>query len=136
MTNSACITSTIVMRLVVPERAGILLTASLSYQAKDPYAIRMVFHIDPDEEVEWMFGRDLLADGLSRRAGEGDVCLWPGTSDQSLLTIALCSPHGQALFEAPLAGVTGFLQRTYQIVPAGCEAGHVDIEAELNTLLP
>jgi hypothetical protein len=136
MTSNTFITSTIVLQLLVPERDGIPLMASLFYRAEDPYAIRIAFHVDRDDEVEWTFGRDLLADGLNGRVGEGDVCLWPGTRDRGLLTIALSSPHGQALFEAPVAAVTDFLQRTYQVVPAGSEAGHMDIEADLNTLLP
>jgi hypothetical protein len=31
--------------------------------------------------------------------------------------------------------MSAFLQRTYQIVPAGQESRHIDIETELNDLL-
>jgi hypothetical protein len=47
----------------------------------------------------------------------------------------LSSPFGQAHFEAPAQAMAAFLRRTYQIVPAGQESGHIDIEAELNDLL-
>jgi hypothetical protein len=47
----------------------------------------------------------------------------------------LSSPLGQAHFEAPAREISDFLRRTYQLVPAGEESGHIDIEAELNDLL-
>ena len=52
-----------------------------------------------------------------------------------VLNIELSSPFGQAHFEAPAEAMSAFLQRTYQIVPAGQESRHIDIETELNDLL-
>ena len=52
-----------------------------------------------------------------------------------MLSLALCSPFGQAHFEAPAEAMSAFLRRTYQIVPAGQESRHIDIETELNELL-
>ena len=53
----------------------------------------------------------------------------------TVLNIELSSPFGQAHFEAPAQAMAAFLQRTYQIVPAGQESGFIDIETELNDLL-
>ena len=47
------------------------------YSGKDPYAVRMAFHVGTDEPVEWIFARDLLAAGIESRQGEGDVQVWP-----------------------------------------------------------
>jgi len=121
------------------------------YSGKDPYAVRMAFHVGTDEPVEWIFARDLLAAGIESRQGEGDVQVWPSpvscaeTDDLDVigphqtggkvLNIELSSPFGQAHFEAPAQAMSAFLARTYQIVPAGEESGHIDIEAELNDLL-
>jgi hypothetical protein len=124
------------------------------YSGKDPYAVRMAFHVGTDEPVEWIFARDLLAAGIESRQGEGDVHVWPSpvsvaeTGDLDLigaaepqetqgkvLNIELSSPFGQAHFEAPAEAMSAFLQRTYQIVPAGQERRHIDIETELNELL-
>jgi hypothetical protein len=136
MTSSTSIATKVGLRLVVAGHDPVPLTAGLFYRGEDPYAIRMAFDTGLDDAVEWIFARDLLAEGLDHHAGEGDVCLWPGTSSNNdVLHIALSSPHGQALFQAPLAAVTGFLQRTFQIVPPGREGEHTDIEAELNALL-
>ena len=53
----------------------------------------------------------------------------------SVLNIELSSPFGQAHFEAPVKDISDFLSRTYEIVPAGDESDHVDVEAELTDLL-
>ena len=121
------------------------------YSGSDPYAVRMAFHVGTDEPVEWIFARDLLAAGIESRQGEGDVQVWPSpmscaeTDDLDaagaaqpggkVLNIELSSPFGRAHFEAPAQAMSAFLQRTYQIVPAGKESRHIDIEAELNDLL-
>ena len=127
--------------------------ASLYYSGSDPYAVRMAFHVGTDEPVEWIFARDLLAAGIESRQGEGDVQVWPSpvscaeTDDLDVtgqrrprtggkvLNIELSSPFGQAHFEAPAQAMSAFLERTYQIVPAGQESSYIDIEAELNDLL-
>jgi hypothetical protein len=111
----------------------------------------MAFHVGTDEPVEWIFARDLLAAGVESRQGEGDVQVWPSALscadtdnldkagaadiDGKVLNIELSSPFGQAHFEAPAQAMAAFIQRTYQIVPAGKESGFIDIETELNDLL-
>jgi Streptomyces sporulation and cell division protein, SsgA len=149
--SSTTISAELGLRLVVPQQTIVPLVASLYYSGRDPYAVRMAFHVGTDEPVEWIFARDLLAAGIESRQGEGDVQVWPsaqscaeadgleviGTADTegTVLNIELSSPFGQAHFEAPARAMSAFLQRTYQIVPAGHESEYVDIEAELNDLL-
>lgn len=112
------------------------MTATLYYRGDDPYAIRVSFHVGMDEPVEWIFARDLLAVGMDTPAGEGDVRVWPGaTPDQDVLNLSLSSPFGQAHFEAPLAALSGFLLRTFEIVPPGREGDFIDIEGELRDLI-
>ena len=154
--SSTTISAELGLRLVVPQQTIVPLVASLYYSGRDPYAVRMAFHVGTDEPVEWIFARDLLAAGIESRQGEGDVQVWPsaqscaeadgldviGTADTegtvlngTVLNIELSSPFGQAHFEAPARAMSAFLQRTYQIVPADQESDYVDIEAELNDLL-
>lgn len=124
------------LRLVVPDRTTVPLTAELHYTSDDPYAIRMAFHVGSDEPVEWIFARELLTVGIVRRVGEGDVQVWPSKTDgKRILGITLSSPFGHAEFEAPIADLADFLHRTYEIVPAGCESDFVDLEAEIEQLL-
>ena len=151
--SSTTISAELGLKLVVPQQTIVPLVASMYYSGSDPYAVRMAFHVGTDEPVEWIFARDLLAAGIESRQGEGDVQVWPSaasvaeTGDLDLigpadpeeprgkvLNIELSSPFGQAHFEAPAEAMSAFLQRTYQIVPAGQESGHMDIETELNDL--
>ena len=79
-------------------------------------------------------------DSSSQAQGIGDVQVRPspgpaGGEPGSVLNIELTSPYGRARFETPARGVTDFLRRAYEIVPAGQESGHIDIDAELNDLL-
>ena len=138
--NSSTVSAELSLRLVVPQQTIVPLVASLFYSSEDPYAIRVAFHVGLDEPVEWIFARDLLSRGLEDREGLGDVQVWPsdGLADDMpgrALNLELSSPFGQAHFEAPLADVAEFLERTYVAVPAGEEGNHVDVEAELTALL-
>ena len=145
--SSTTISAELGLRLIVPQQTIVPLVASLYYSGSDPYAVRMAFHVGTDEPVEWIFARDLLASGIRSRQGEGDVKVWPSAKlcaepdrpaagpECTVLNIELSSPFGQAHFEAPAQAMAAFLQRTYQIVPAGQESGFVDIETELNDLL-
>ena len=152
--SSTTISAELGLKLVVPQQTIVPLVASMYYSGSDPYAVRMAFHVGTDEPVEWIFARDLLAAGIDSRHGEGDVQVWPSpvsvaeTSDLEVigaaespgipgkvLNIELSSPFGQAHFEAPAEAMSAFLQRTYQIVPAGQESRYIDLETELNDLL-
>jgi Streptomyces sporulation and cell division protein, SsgA len=149
--SSTTISAELGLRLVVPQQTIVPLVASMYYSGSDPYAVRMAFHVGTDEPVEWIFARDLLAAGIESRQGEGDVQVWPSPAScaddddsaamgqpemgEKVLNIELSSPFGQAHFEAPAQAMSTFLQRTYQIVPAGRESRYIDIETELNDLL-
>jgi hypothetical protein len=149
--SASTISAELGLRLVVPQQTIVPLVASMYYNDSDPYAVRMAFHVGTDEPVEWIFARDLLAAGIEARHGEGDVQVWPsavscaeadgldviGSADVggTILNIELSSPFGQAHFEAPAQAMSAFLQRTFQIVPAGRESDFIDIETELDDLL-
>jgi hypothetical protein len=116
------------------------LAARFSYSREDPYAVRIVFGAGRSKPVEWTFARDLLSMGIERREGLGDVTVWPSAGSESgapcsVLNIEISSPSGQAHFEASVREISDFLRDTYQLVPAGEESGHVDVEAELTDLL-
>ena len=136
MNRSDTVAADLGLTLVVPEHGGVPLTASLYYRGDDPYAIRMAFHVGMDDPVEWIFARDLLAAGMHEPAGDGDVRVWPGAdTDRRVLNISLSSPFGQAHFEAPLAAMSQFLLRTFELIPVGREGDFTDIDGELNELL-
>jgi len=145
MNISATVSAELGLRLVAAEQTIVPLVASLYYSAGDPYAIRMAFHVGADEPVEWIFARELLADGMTTPAGDGDVQIWPSSpaagpdgeigGPLTVLNIKLSSPFGEAHFEAPAEAIITFLDRTYSIVRMGQESGVIEIDAELNGLL-
>src|SRR5215467_10091040 len=118
MNSSSTVSAELGLRLVVPQQTIVPLMASLYYSSEDPYAIRIAFHVGLDEPVEWIFARDLLALGIEKREGLGDVQVWPSDGIEgapgSVLNIELSSPFGQARFEAPAKEISDFLRRTYQ----------------------
>jgi hypothetical protein len=136
--------------LVSPEQTIVPLRARLSYGSADPYAVRMAFFVGTDEPVEWILSRDLLAAALHASEGIGDVRAWPAAAScdppaggipggaaagNGILNIELSSPFGQAQFEVSARAIEAFLERTYQLVPAGQESGYMDFDTELTELL-
>jgi hypothetical protein len=112
--------------------------ARLSYSSEDPYAVHIAFCVGKGQPVEWMVARDLLSTGMWRRAGVGDITVWPSAGSAtgasgSVMNIEISSPNGQAHFEAGVKEISNFLRRTYQVVPEGEESAHLD--AELTNLL-
>jgi hypothetical protein len=148
MNTSGTVSVDLGLVLAGPEDTVVPLMASLHYTCRDPYAIKMAFHIGTDEPVEWTFARDLLEAALHSREGIGDVQAWPSAAhDDSaaggaeaaggfdILNIAMTSPFGHARFEAAAEDVADFLRRTYDVVPVGDESQYIDFDDELSQLL-
>src|ERR1700689_4416382 len=136
MNTGATVSAELGLSLVVPEHGAVPLVASLAYSVGDPYAIRMAFHVGPDDPVEWIFSRDLLSAGLGGPTGEGDIQVWPGEIHGiAVLNLALSSPFGQAHFEAPMISIADFHGKTLSLVAAGAESDFIDIDSEIHELL-
>lgn len=130
------VSTEIMFRLVVADGPDRAVHASLHYLPRDPYAVRVAFHTGAAEIIEWTFARSLLSDGVTHPVGDGDVQVWPtDVAEQAGVCLALSSPSGRALFEAPLPRVVQFLTQTYALVPTGDESSFVDVDSELASLL-
>src|SRR5580698_3960494 len=130
------VTTELVLRLVVTDGPDRAVHADLNYSPHDPYAVRVAFHTGAAEVVEWTFARSLLSDGVTHPVGDGDVQVWPtDRAAQPGVCVALSSPSGRALFEAPLPRIVAFLTRTYSLVPNGAESSFVDVDTELALIL-
>jgi hypothetical protein len=113
----------------------VVVPTTLHYSSENPYAVTALFRTS-DGDVGWIFGRDLLAEGLTGPAGEGDVTVWPSHgAEGAVVCIALDSPSGGALLEADLEHVRGFLADSYRLVPEGAESGLMDLDSEIAALL-
>ncbi|KUL79537.1 MULTISPECIES: SsgA family sporulation/cell division regulator [Streptomyces] len=124
------------LRLILSPERSVPVPARLGYHSDDPYAVHVTFHITSAQPVHWTFSRDLLVEGVFRPCGHGDVRVWPTKSEgRSVVLMALSSPDGDALLEAPAAQVSAWLERTLRVVPPGTEAGQLGIDDALDELL-
>ncbi|MFE5394746.1 SsgA family sporulation/cell division regulator [Streptomyces sp. NPDC056568] len=134
--NTAVVERELELRLILSPERGIPVPALLSYATDDPYAVHITFHIDSGHPVHWTFARDLLVEGVFRPCGQGDVRVWPSKAEgRSVVLMALSSPDGDALLEAPTAQVSAWLERTLLTVPPGTEGGRLGIDDGLAELL-
>ncbi len=129
------VTTEINLKLVVTAERSVTVLALLDYAAHEPYSVRATFRTS-EGDVNWVFARELLAEGLRKPAGDGDIAVWPSkNSSGDVFCLSLSSPNGQALMEAPRDEIEEFLMRTYTVVPAGSESGMIDIDRLIDQLL-
>ncbi|GLX49101.1 hypothetical protein Shyhy01_20510 [Streptomyces hygroscopicus subsp. hygroscopicus] len=108
----------------VAKRFPVAIWCEFSYDVRDPYAVTLILNSEGEHPVRWVFSRELLADGLTNGAGEGDVAVWPendGADGWFLWVEVGRAPH-TARFELPAETVAEWLLQTYRLVPEGQEA--------------
>jgi Streptomyces sporulation and cell division protein, SsgA len=127
-----CVVCETSFALVVAGSEPIHVGAVLRYDPRDPFAVCVSFDAGATERIEWTFARDLLAEGLVGATGKGDVKVWPRGD---VVFVALCSPTGRAVLEAPRTTLAEFVDRTQRVVPSGSEDDFVDLDRELASLL-
>ncbi|MYS22091.1 Streptomyces sporulation and cell division protein, SsgA [Streptomyces sp. DvalAA-14] len=124
------------MQLVLSPERSIPVPVRLAYRTVDPYAVHIVFHVGSDTPVNWTFARELLVEGVFRPCGNGDVRIWPTkVNGRSVICIALSSPDGDALLEAPSSPVSAWLERALRVVPPGTEHEQLSMDDGLSRLL-
>jgi hypothetical protein len=103
------------------------LQASFGYDPSDPWAVWITFE-GPHDHVRWAVGRDLLLQGLTDPAGEGDIQLWPSIDEtgRAAVVMELCSPDGRLVTQLHTNELYRFLTRTLAVVPAGTESIDLD----------
>ncbi|RII11886.1 Sporulation and cell division protein [Streptomyces sp. YIM 130001] len=120
------------MNFLVSEELSFRIPVELRYEAHDPYAVRLTFHLPGDAPVTWAFSRELLVDGINGPCGEGDVHIAPHSTQLNDAVIRLQVGADQALFRAGIAPLIAFLDRTDKIVPLGQEATLEDFDSDLD----
>ncbi|MEU7555972.1 SsgA family sporulation/cell division regulator [Streptomyces sp. NPDC044571] len=126
----------VMMSFLVSEELSFRIPVELGYDARDPYAVRLTFHLPGDAPVTWAFGRELLLDGINKPCGDGDVHIAPIDPDElSDVHIRLHVGPDRALFRAGAAPLVAFLDRTDRLVPLGQERSLGDFEGDLDQAL-
>ncbi len=124
------------VRAVVGAGLSVPVAARLRYHSAEPYAVHLDNHVDLDTPVTWVFARELLAAGVSRSAGIGDVSVRPGEqAHPDSVLISLGDDEGRVVLRAQTSLVRIFLAHTERIVPFGSEHGHLDTDGLIRRLL-
>ncbi|MFC3452615.1 SsgA family sporulation/cell division regulator [Amycolatopsis speibonae] len=110
------------------------LEVALSYDTRDPYAVKASFSTGTSHEVEWLFARELLAVGMLAKAGYGDVKFSPCIDDFEAIQVELESPAGVATLTVSAWALANFLECTYDLVQPGDESSWIDFDHELQRL--
>jgi Streptomyces sporulation and cell division protein, SsgA len=132
---SSTVTRELSVQVVAPSEGPRRVVVVLRYDTLDPYAVHAVFRVGQGQQVTWVFARELMTHGLDQAAGDGDVRIWPGCHEgRDVVRIALRSPDGEALLQAPLDEVVEFLSASYGLCPRGREQHHLDIDRALGAL--
>ncbi|MEW2631985.1 SsgA family sporulation/cell division regulator [Streptomyces sp. NPDC048389] len=124
------------LKLVLSPERNVPVPARLTYRTDDPCAVHIVFHVGSEHPVNWTFARELLVEGVFRPCGTGDVRVWPSKSEgRGVILVALSSPDGDALLEAPSTAVSAWLERTLRVLPPGSESAALGLDEALAELL-
>ncbi|MEV5645459.1 SsgA family sporulation/cell division regulator [Streptomyces flaveolus] len=112
------------------------LPAELHYGITDPYAVRLSLGPSTGPPVTWVFARELLAEGLRRPTGSGDVLVLPryGQNPHSI-RIVLSNCAGTALVDLAAMEVASFVRETFAVVPGGTESDHLDLDGTITALM-
>ena len=108
--------------------------ATFAYDAADPFAVRVTFHV-PAGDIPWVMARSLLMRGMCQPAGYGDIRLSPALDDEGFAVVRMVfhSPEGILRVEVRSSDLLEFLGRTWKSVRPGDES--VDLDALLLDLL-
>ena len=127
--------------IYLPVRLGLIggatvtpLTAALTYDAADPYAVGMTITHPEGDTVTWEFARDLLIDAIAYPAGVGcgDVRV---RQCRTGIHVLLSSCEGEAELHIDGEDVQVFLRSSLTLVPFGCEMDGIDTDRELAEIL-
>ncbi|MET8127039.1 SsgA family sporulation/cell division regulator [Streptomyces sp. NPDC005065] len=133
---STAIEQSVEARLIAAMPPTPIISAKLQYNQVDPFAVRMTFPAPAtlaDEDVCWTFARELLASGLDRPVGEGDIQVRPYGYDCTVLE--LHAPVGTAVLHVHSSDIRCFLELTAALVPVGLEHLHLDLDHGLRELM-
>ncbi|GAA2231421.1 SsgA family sporulation/cell division regulator [Streptomyces amakusaensis] len=133
---STVIKQAVQARLVASAPRMETVPATLRYDRKDPFAVRIDFPAQATLEgtdITWRFGRELLAAGIEESAGVGDVRVAPYGYGRTVLEFH--AQEGVALVHVRTSELRRFLRRAEGIVPGGHEHLLLDLDQDLTELL-
>jgi hypothetical protein len=103
-----------------------------TYSTADPFAVTLSVRTRHDRWVDWLVGRELVVDGLSGAAGEGDVRMRPlAVQGYDIVEIEIRSHDGHAVLEVDRDLLRHFVDATLDVVALGDEPDRMDLDEEI-----
>ncbi|MBP0932116.1 SsgA family sporulation/cell division regulator (plasmid) [Streptomyces goshikiensis] len=125
----SCVSALIAVHLQPVAGGGVPLFGQFSYDSADPYAVRAQFLTRDTVLTTWCFDRQMLAEGLHRPVGEGDVTFRPQWADGGeFVRVELSDSEGGegAVLLIAASALSAFLDETYAVVTPGDETFDAD----------
>lgn len=105
--------------------------AEFRYRSDDPFAVQMLLSIDQSPAISWVFGRELMLEGVRGPAGMGDVQIFP-VHDGTVVELRSGEQSARLLAHTP--DLMEFLDCTVEMVPTGSESAYFEVESDLRNL--
>lgn len=120
------------------DEGAVPLLARFLYSSDHPYAVQADFFDGQALLASWQFDRQMLAEGLRRPVGEGDVTFRPhpgmgGHAVRIGLRNSAEGRRGHAVLFADAGALKSLLDRTYDVVGTGEE--FIDLDKLLDEFL-
>jgi len=105
--------------------------AEFRYRSNDPFAVQLLLSIDQSPAITWVFGRELLVEGVRGPAGMGDVQIFP-VHDGTVIELRSGEQSARLLSHTP--DLLDFLDHSIELVPTGSESAYFEVESDLRDL--
>ena len=125
-----------VARILTPDRPPVEVGALLEYSVEEPFAVVLELHLGASVTC-WTLSRELLARGVREHDGQGEVAAWPVMTPggSHLVRLRLGPVEACAVLEFEHQVLASWLESTFDLVPAGTEARHVNWDETIARLL-
>ncbi|MEK6441214.1 MULTISPECIES: SsgA family sporulation/cell division regulator [unclassified Pseudonocardia] len=106
-----------------------------TYTATDPFAVTLAVRTRHDRWVEWLVGRDLVLEGLSRPTGDGDIRMSPQlVQGYDIVEIEIRSTDGRAVLEVDRDLLRHFVDSTAEMIAFGEESDRMDLDGMIERI--
>jgi hypothetical protein len=125
------------IHLLVDEGPSEELAAEFQYDPADPYAVRLVVGARADEAATtYLFGRELLVLGAVEATGDGDVHIFPGSTEHGdAVLLEVTTEDDEVVLAARAWEIATFLDKSFELVGVGQEADHCDLDSLIAAVL-
>ena len=121
-------TATVTEMILISDPGMPPVQGEFRFRSDDPFAVQLLLSIDQSPAITWVFGRELLLEGVRGPAGMGDVQVFP-VHDGTIIELRSGDQVARLLTHSP--DIMDFLDETVDIVPTGSESAYFEIEPDL-----